>query len=116
MSETIIIAIAAPLLSFAAAWLAYRSQRAQMDKESRAGSQRLQEEVEERLWTRARSELDKMQARLDDQDATIREQGALIMQLRQTIQQQSERISALELERDDWMRRALVAEGGKKRL
>ena len=77
----------------------------------------LKRELETDLWGRAHVEFEKMQARLDDQDATIQEQGGLIMQLRQTIQEQNERIKALEAERDNWKSRALAAEGAKgKRL
>ena len=77
----------------------------------------LKRELEGDLWQRAHVEFDKMQARLDEQDATMKEQGGLIMQLRQTIQDQNERIKALEAERDNWKSRALAAEGAKgKRL
>lgn len=68
----------------------------------------LKRELEADLWQRAHGEFDKMQARLDEQDATIKEQGGLIMQLR-------ERITELEKDRDHWKARALEAEKAKGR-
>jgi len=71
---------------------------------------RLQEEMERDLWLRMKTEFSAMQAQIDQQQKqinanaiTIQEQGALIMQHR-------ERIKILEGERDDWKRRAEVAE------
>jgi uncharacterized protein HemX len=71
---------------------------------------KLQEDVERALWDRVRGELADMAARLDrqaeriaQQDATINEQGAVIMQMREQIRQ-------LELDRNHWRARALEAE------
>ena len=106
----------------------------QLKKDQQTNSyelQQLKRELEGDLWQRAHVEFDKMQARLDDQEATIKEitetsnkqaitiqeQGGLIMHLRQTIQDQDNRIEALEVERDNWKSRALAAEGVRgKRL
>jgi uncharacterized protein HemX len=85
----------------------------QLKKDSRQSAvemSRLQEEVERILWDRVRGELADMAARLDrqaeriaQQDATINEQGAVIMQMREQIRQ-------LELDRNHWRARALEAE------
>jgi uncharacterized coiled-coil protein SlyX len=90
---------------------------------------RLQDEIEERLWKRVKTEFDAMTKRIDDQSSTIEqqaqtikeqsntitEQGALIMQLRAKLEVQDTRIKTLEKDRDDWKARALRAEGGSKK-
>jgi uncharacterized protein HemX len=97
-----------------AAWVQLKRDRAAGNVEL----VKLQEDIERELWNRTKSEFADMRLRIDAQQKqleaqqaqisanaiTMQEQGALIMQHR-------ERIRVLELERDDWKRRAETAEG-----
>jgi chromosome segregation ATPase len=86
-SLQIITAVAAPVLSFFAAILAYRSQR----KDSEHELVKIQDDIRRGLWAQAKDELDGLRAELDAERQSRRELAQVVEALRA-------RISELEAE------------------
>ena len=124
-NAAIIIAILSAATTIIGGSIATWQQLKKDNKNAVIETDRLQDEIEERLWKRVKGEFDAMTKRIDDQSATIdkqaetikeqnntiTEQGALIMQLRAKLETQDNRIKTLKKDRDDWKARALRAEG-----
>ena len=130
-NAAIVIAIISATATIIGGSFTFWQQLKKNQQENNLGVRQLVQNMSDKIWEQANVEFDKMQSRLDEQESTIKdlteisnkqsntiqEQGGLIMHLRQTIQDQDNRIEALEAERDNWKSRALAAEGAKgKRL
>lgn len=116
MTENIIIAVITAVVTLAGGYLATRQQREKDISNARVETEKLKIQIEKDLWERLHTELETLTDELEKEsskrqrmEATIKEQGAVISQLRG-------RIQTLEKDRDTWKERALKAEngGGKK--